>query len=190
LLQDFLFLSYFPSFTSFLLSFIIYLLFFRLFLCFPLGVILWFGIPLVWFCTMAASMMDQSDLQALIAETEALGWDKPDFLVPHDGVLAPHDRFAFVGKLLAQKTHNSSHVRSTLLSVWSFAKPFSMEVLESNKYLFTVSKEGLYQRILDQGPWTIKGSLLLLQPWSSELAIDEVKLQFCAFWVQVHELPR
>jgi hypothetical protein len=135
---------------------------------------------------MATSMMDQSDLQALIAETEALGWDKPDFLVPHDGVLTPQDRFAFVGKLLAQKTHNSSHVRSTLLSMWSFAKPFS----ESNKYLFTVSKESLYQRIRDQGSWTIKGSLLLLQPWSSELAIDEVKLQFCAFWVQVHELPR
>ena len=36
----------------------------------------------------------------------------------------------------------------------------------------------------------VKGSLLLLQPWSSELAIDEVKLQFCAFWVQVHNLPR
>ena len=36
----------------------------------------------------------------------------------------------------------------------------------------------------------VKGSLLLLQPWSSELAIDEVKLQLCAFWVQVHDLPR
>jgi hypothetical protein len=139
---------------------------------------------------MASEMMNQVDLQALIAETEALGWDKPDFLVPHDGVLAPNDRFAFVGKLLAQKTHNTSHVRSTLLSVWSFAKPFSMEVLEPNKYLFTVSQESFYQRILELGPWTIKGSLLLLQPWSSELAIDEVKLQYCAFWVQVHDLPR
>jgi hypothetical protein len=34
-------------------------------------------------------MMAQSDLQALIAETKALGWDKPDHLVAHDGVLAP-----------------------------------------------------------------------------------------------------
>jgi hypothetical protein len=139
---------------------------------------------------MDSSLMNQSDLQALIAETEALGWDKPDFLVPHDGVLAPNDRFAFVGKLLAQKSHNTSHVRSTLLSVWGFAKPFSMEVLEPNKYLFTVSQESIYQRILDLGPWNVKGSLLLLQPWSSKLAIDEVKLQYCAFWVQVHELPR
>jgi hypothetical protein len=139
---------------------------------------------------MASDLMNQCDLQALIAETEALGWDKPDFLVPHDGVLAPTDRFAFVGKLLAQRSHNTSHVRSTLLSVWSFAKPFSMEVLEPNKFLFTVSRESLFHRILELGPWTIKGSLMLLQPWSSELAIDEVKLQFCGFWVQVHDLPR
>jgi hypothetical protein len=161
-----------------------------LILCFLFGIILWFGFLLVCLCAMAASMMDHSDLQALIAETEALGWDKPDFLVPHDGVLAPQDQFAFVGKLLAQKNQNSSHVRSTLLFVWSFAKPFSMEVLERNKYLFTVSQESLYHRILEQGPWTIKGSLLLIRPWSSELAIDEVKLQFCAFWVQIHDLPR
>jgi hypothetical protein len=52
------------------------------------------------------SMMAQSDLQALIAETEALGWDKPDHLVAHDGVLAPQDGFAFVGKLLALKNKN------------------------------------------------------------------------------------
>jgi hypothetical protein len=139
---------------------------------------------------MADSLMVQSDLQALIAETEALGWDKPDFLVPYDGVLAAQERFAFVGNLLAQKTHNTSHVHSTLLSVWSFAKPFTMEVLEPNKFLFTVPHESYYHSIINQGPWTIKGSLLLLQPWSSELAIDEVELQFCAFWVQVHELPR
>jgi hypothetical protein len=29
---------------------------------------------------------------------------------------------------------------------------------------------------------------LLLQPWSSDLAIDEVKLQLHAFWIQVHKL--
>ena len=33
--------------------------------------------------------MDQTALQALIAETEALGWDNPDHLVAHDSTLAP-----------------------------------------------------------------------------------------------------
>jgi hypothetical protein len=51
------------------------------------------------------SMMAQNDLQALIVETKALGWDKLDHLVAHDGVLASQEGFAFIGKLLALKTH-------------------------------------------------------------------------------------
>ena len=58
-----------------------------------------------------------------------------------------------------------------------------------NKYLFTVSQESHYQSTISQGPWNVRGSLLLLQPWSTDLAIDEVKLQFFAFWIQVHKLP-
>jgi hypothetical protein len=84
------------------------------------------------------SMMAQNDLQALIAETKALGWDKPDHLVAHDGVLAPQEGFAFIGKLLALKTQNIYHVCSTLSSVWSFDVPLSMKVLAQNKYLFTI----------------------------------------------------
>jgi hypothetical protein len=33
------------------------------------------------------SQMSQEDLQALIDETEALGWDKHNHLVAHDGIL-------------------------------------------------------------------------------------------------------
>jgi hypothetical protein len=133
--------------------------------------------------------MDQDALQALIAKTEALGWDNPEELVAHDSSQASQRGFGFIGKLLGPKTHNPFHVRSTLSSVWSFAAPLVMEVMDSNKFLFTVPHESHYQSIINQGPWNVKGSLLLLQPWSPTLAIDEVKLQYCAFWIQVHKLP-
>ena len=138
---------------------------------------------------MANSLMDQASLQALIAETEALGWDNPDDLVPHDISQPSQGGFAFIGKLLGPKPHNAFRVRSTLSSAWSFAAPLIIEVLDSNKYLFTVSQESHYQSIISQGPWNVKGSLLLLQPWPPNLALDDVKLQFCAFWIQVHNLP-
>ena len=64
-----------------------------------------------------------------------------------------------------------------------------MEVLSSNKYLFTVPHEGFFSRIMNQGPWNVRNSLLILYPWSPSLAIDEVELLFCSFWVQVHNLP-
>ena len=73
--------------------------------------------------------------------------------------------------------------------VWGFAAPLSVEVLSTNKYLFIVPHESHYKSIINQGPWNVKGFLLLLKPWSPVLAIDEVKLHLCAFWIQVHDLP-
>lgn len=64
-----------------------------------------------------------------------------------------------------------------------------MEVLAPNKYLFTVPQESHFTNIIAQGPWHVRGSLLLLQPWSPSLAIDEVKLHLCRFWVHVNNLP-
>ena len=62
--------------------------------------------------------MDQTALQALIAETEALGWDNPDHLVDHDSTLAPQEGFSFIGKLLALKPQNIYHVHATLSCIW------------------------------------------------------------------------
>lgn len=107
----------------------------------------------------------------------------------HDDILAPQEGFAFIGKLLSLKSLNIYHVRATLSAVWSFAAPSSMEVMAPYKYLFTVPQESHHTSIINQGPWNVRGSFLLLQPWSPELAIDEVKLQLCRFWVQVHNLP-
>ena len=107
----------------------------------------------------------------------------------HDSSTSLQEGFAFIGKLIAQKTQNIYHVRATLYSFWGFATPLTMEVLGSNKYLFTVPQESHYKGIINQGPWNVRGSLLLLQPWSSNLAIDEVKLHLCTFWIQVHDIP-
>jgi hypothetical protein len=97
--------------------------------------------------------------------------------------------FAFIGKHLTLKPPNTHQVRQTLNYVWSFAAPFTIEVLSSHKFLFTVPTEALFQRIMTLGPWNIRNSLLILQPWSPALAINEVELHFCPFWVQVHNLP-
>jgi hypothetical protein len=56
-----------------------------------------------------------------------------------------------------------------------------MEVMAPNKNLFTVPQESHYNSIINQGPWNVRGYFLLLQPWSPELDIDEVKLQLCPY---------
>jgi hypothetical protein len=42
---------------------------------------------------------------------------------------------------------------------------------------------------MELGPWNIKGSLLVLKPWTPELTFDEVIPIHCPFWVQAHGLP-
>jgi hypothetical protein len=75
-------------------------------------------------------------------------------------------------------------VRATLAVAWNFAAPIAVETLAPNKFLLGISHADQLNRILHHGPWNIRGSLLLLQPWSPGLALAEVKL------TQVHGLPR
>jgi hypothetical protein len=136
-----------------------------------------------------ASMSSMDDIQALIDGTEALGWGSPVQLETHVGDPACREGYVFIGKLLAPRPFNTHNVRQALTSSWSFAVPFTIEILASNKFLFTVQNEAVFKRIIHQGPWNIRNCLLVLCPWSPSLAIDEVKLDFCPFWVQVHNLP-
>jgi hypothetical protein len=62
--------------------------------------------------------------------------------------------------------------------------------LAQNKFLLGVSDPAHVDTLLSQGPWNIRGSLLLLKLWSPELAITEIELTHCPLWVQIHGLPR
>ncbi|GLT71494.1 hypothetical protein SLA2020_435080 [Shorea laevis] len=106
------------------------------------------------------------DLQALIDETEALDMDFPVLLEVFEDPPPNHEAFALIGKLLSLKPPHSQLVKSTMATAWNFASPLSVEVLAPNKYLFTVPLQSHVDRILQQGPWNVRGSLLLLQPWS------------------------
>jgi hypothetical protein len=107
------------------------------------------------------SFMDQDALQALIKETEALGWDdSATKLVALDTATAPPQGFAFIGKLLG-KPQNYNQVRATLFTSWNFATPMTMEVFDQNKYLLTVSHENHYKI------WLTKALGIFIIPCSS-----------------------
>jgi hypothetical protein len=135
-----------------------------------------------------SSSHDQLDLQALIEETEALKWDSPEQLDVEDNLLG-HEGFALIGKIISPKPLHAQLVRTTMASAWSFASPLAVETLAPNKFLFDVPLQSHVDRITQQGPWNIRGSLLILQPWAADLALEEVDLHSCSFWIQVHGLP-
>lgn len=130
------------------------------------------------------------DLEALIAQTEALGWDDSDSLLESISLDNPNpSTHGLVGQIISQKPLTAAVVRSTTTTAWSFAAPFTFEEIAPYRYLFAFSKQQHVDRILSQTPWNIRGSLLALKRWSPLLALKEIEIHSCAFWVQIHGLP-
>lgn len=44
-------------------------------------------------------------------------------------------------------------------------------------------------RIMEVGPWAVKGATLNLLPWDPDLTLFELDFTKCAFWIQIHNLP-
>jgi hypothetical protein len=128
------------------------------------------------------------NLQDLISRTEALNCDGPSTLETLPLAATPHQALhCIIGKLLSPKPPSAYWLRETL--AWKFSYPFKIDDLSENKYLITVSQQSHVDKIMDLGPWNIKGSLLVLTPLTHDLTFEEVELFTCAFWVQIHGMP-
>jgi hypothetical protein len=134
-------------------------------------------------------MISPDEIQTLISETNALKFENL-VLVFLDEPTPNREAFALIGKVLSLKPINTQIMRHTLAVSWSFAIPIVVESIDHNKFLLGVSDPAHLDTILNQVPWNIRGSLLLLKQWSPELAITEIELTHCPFWVQIHGLPR
>jgi hypothetical protein len=129
------------------------------------------------------------NLQALITETKAFGWECLVRLESLPLEYPKQAKFALIGKLLSAKPPHPQWVHDTLVAAWKFANPLEIEILSLDKFLFTLPVRSHAEQILHQGPSNFRGSLLILKPWSPELAVEEVKLSICPFWIQIHGLP-
>jgi hypothetical protein len=129
-------------------------------------------------------------LQDLIESTDALDLDCPQLATIAEAPQPQRGAFSLIGQLIASKPLNPLTVWDTLQHAWKFALPLSFAVVGHHKFLFGVPLQDYVTKIMDQGPWNVRGSLLLLKPWSPDLALDEINLHLCPFWVQAHGLPR
>jgi hypothetical protein len=91
----------------------------------------------------------QINLQPFTNKTEALGWDD---LACMESVPIEHPKqatFELIGKLLsAIKPHHPQWVCDTLVAVWKFVNPLEIEILSSDKFLFTVPQHSHVEWIL------------------------------------------
>ncbi|GMP72413.1 hypothetical protein CsSME_00030462 [Camellia sinensis var. sinensis] len=94
-----------------------------------------------------------------------------------------------VGKILALTILNKPAVTNILLATWKTRASVVITPWKENVFLFQFDDLEDRLRVLQEAPWSVMRSLLVLQPLPLGKAIDELDFRWSPFWVQVHGLP-
>ncbi|GMP47509.1 hypothetical protein CsSME_00015204 [Camellia sinensis var. sinensis] len=94
-----------------------------------------------------------------------------------------------VGKILTPKILNKQAVLNIIHSAWKTRKSVRISSWNDNAYLFQFEELAGRQKVLEDAPWSVMGSLLVLQPVQPRMVTSELEFHWCPFWVQVHGLP-
>ncbi|OMO91045.1 Endonuclease/exonuclease/phosphatase [Corchorus capsularis] len=98
-------------------------------------------------------------------------------------------RHSLVWKAITEKTIKLGPLRAILSKTWPLNEAMEVHELERNIFLFVFKSESDKVRVIQQGPWSVMESHLLLKEWPEEAVIDEIDFTLSEFWVQTHNLP-
>lgn len=94
-----------------------------------------------------------------------------------------------VGTLLTDKPVRFLIMQDRLSSLWRPGQGVTISQVEENKFLFQFYHEWDMERVLQGGPWTFDGYLLILKKVVIGEAPAETVLNEAEIWVQVFNLP-
>ncbi|OMO54212.1 Endonuclease/exonuclease/phosphatase [Corchorus olitorius] len=98
-------------------------------------------------------------------------------------------RHSLVGKAITEKIIKLGPLRAILNKAWPLHDSLEVHELERNIFLFVFKDENDKARVLQQGPWSIMESHLMLKEWPEDATLEEIDFTLSEFWVQVHNLP-
>ncbi|KAF4395591.1 hypothetical protein F8388_008690 [Cannabis sativa] len=96
------------------------------------------------------------------------------------------------GKILSARTFNAKDVEHSCSLLWKTrirVEPTENALAGLNTFRFLFENGAASKRVLDQGPWCVKGDMLVLLSWSSGFGAKEISFNSIRFWVQIHYLP-
>ncbi|BFG37835.1 hypothetical protein CerSpe_241090 [Prunus speciosa] len=93
------------------------------------------------------------------------------------------------GTIIADKPPNRGATKGILKKAWSDFGEAKIVEVKDKIFAITVSGATMAKRILDTGPWSVMGFSSSIQPWPSDLAIEEIQFHLIPFWIQAHGVP-
>ncbi|KAF7146318.1 hypothetical protein RHSIM_Rhsim04G0150700 [Rhododendron simsii] len=94
-----------------------------------------------------------------------------------------------VGKVIQSKVLNATIITNILAAAWKTRAPYHVSDWNNNVFLFRFEDPEDKRLVMQNGPWSIMNSLLVLRPLESNMVVSEINFQHCPFWVQIHGLP-
>ena len=99
------------------------------------------------------------------------------------------ERNCLVGKLVLNRRFNPEVMKNVLSSIWKLSYGMSIREVGCRLFIFHFDDNLEKERVLMRQPWSFNKSLLVLGNFAGHEKPEDVNLQWCPFWVQIHGLP-
>ncbi|EPS62008.1 hypothetical protein M569_12786 [Genlisea aurea] len=132
----------------------------------------------------------EKDISELLETVSLTDRELRTTALPSPKAANPRDKgFYLVGKVLNSRRINPEAFARTMQVAFHCAHPMEIKALGGNKFIFRFHQMVDMNRILTAAPWHYENRLLVLGKVEENQGPDDVKLDQCPFFVQVHKLP-
>ncbi|XVF09299.1 hypothetical protein REPUB_Repub07fG0080600 [Reevesia pubescens] len=94
-----------------------------------------------------------------------------------------------VGKILTTKNINGDILNSIFTKVWKIARGMSIREVGDKLFLFYFKDQVEKDGVLVNQPWSFNRSLVILKEFDGLVSVDNLNMDWCHFWIQIHGLP-
>ncbi|KAL3717122.1 hypothetical protein ACJRO7_008666 [Eucalyptus globulus] len=134
---------------------------------------------------------DEERRVAALCKSLGTLWSEDDVVEIKGGISA--EKLAECRKTLFGKLHSKPHVNftaffTTIKKVWKVDN-VTCTVIAPGYFSFTFQSEADKKRVVDSGPWSFSGSLLVLQQCEPDIPDLCYEFTHCDFWVHFYGLP-
>ncbi|KAL2903855.1 hypothetical protein RDABS01_002565 [Bienertia sinuspersici] len=119
------------------------------------------------------------------AEDDALVCEEEEVDEVSDQLVA----LSLVGKLLTNAPFNPEALKNTMRSLWKPTKSLVVREIEDNIFVFQFFLRADREKVLEQGPWSFDGKLLLLKEVKKGEQPAEMAFNIARFWVKAYQIP-
>lgn len=95
-----------------------------------------------------------------------------------------------LGYLIADIEPGVGGVKATLLAIWRNLGQIRIIRAKKNVYTIRVGSEKLASRLIEGGPWNVKGFCFSILHWPLYHSVDDIEPNRATFWIQAHGIPR